>query len=116
MDAINPLTLAVTKQTLDLLTLRQAYIAQNIANASTPEYKPVRLEFESELRRVAQQGRPEALKDIAVELIEEQNNEGVRVDMELAEATQSALRYSGMIEMLGRLFALQRLIVSNTGR
>ncbi|MFM1976575.1 MAG: hypothetical protein RL145_1421 [Pseudomonadota bacterium] len=116
MDAMNPLTLAVTKQTLDLLALRQAYIAQNIANASSVDYRPVRIEFESELRRLAALGQPEAISDVAVELIEEQNGEGVRVDMELAEATQTALRFSGLIEMLGRLFALQRLIVSNTGR
>lgn len=116
MDAINPLTLAITKQTLDFLTLRQAYIAQNIANASSEGYRPTRLEFENELRKAAQSGRPEAFENLAVELIEDQNSEGVRIDMELAEGTQTALRYSGLIEMLGRLFALQHIIVTNTGR
>lgn len=115
MDAINPLTAAVVEKSLDLLHMRQAYIAQNIANASSPDYRPVTLEFESVLRRAAALG-PEAVARVNGQLVEAETAEPVRLDMELANATQSALRFSGLVEMLGRLYALQRLLASNPGR
>lgn len=115
MDAIDPLTHAIAVRSLDFLELRQAFIAQNIANASTPGYRPVRLEFEAELRQAAGDG-PGAVRALSARVVEAEEGLTVRVDLELAEATQTALRFSGLIEMLGRQFALQRLIVSNTGR
>lgn len=115
-EALNPLTLAVTTRALDLLQMRQSYIAQNIANASTPGYRPVAFEFEDALRSAAATGRIDAVETVSGNLIEHAEGGTVRLDLELAEATQTALRFSALIEMLGRQFALQRQISSNTGR
>jgi flagellar basal-body rod protein FlgB len=39
------------------------------------------------------------------------NDPGVRIDLELAEATKTSLHYSALIEILGRHMALARSVV-----
>lgn len=115
ISAIDPLTHAIVKKALDGLMMRQTYIAQNIANASTDGYRPVTVSFEDALSAAADRGihAVDALQPRGVEAPE---GTPVRLDLELAEASQTALRYSGLIEIMGRQFALQRLIASSTGR
>ena len=47
---------AVFLKALDGLALRSRAIAENIANGSTPAYRPVRVHFEEALRRAASEG------------------------------------------------------------
>jgi flagellar basal-body rod protein FlgB len=113
IEAINPLTRALVTKSLDMLIMRQSYIAQNIANASSVGYRPVRFEFEQELRVAADQGIS-AVETLTGFVLEASEPSAVRLDLELAESTQTALRFSGLVEVLGRQFALQRLIANNS--
>ncbi|GIU68059.1 flagellar basal body rod protein FlgB [Candidatus Phycosocius spiralis] len=116
-QGLDPLTHVLLVKALDGLLLRQEYIAQNIANASTPDYKPVRVTFEQALKEAKNDGISE-ISQLKPQVYEDLNarGQGVRLDMELASATQAALRFSGLIEVLGRHFALQRILVSASGR
>jgi flagellar basal-body rod protein FlgB len=114
---LDPMTTLLLTKAIDGLHLRQTFIAQNIANASTVGYIPIRVSFEEALRAAANDGpgvverlEPRVFEDI------EGGLDGVRLDMELASASETALRFSGLIEVLGRHFALQRLVVSANGR
>jgi flagellar basal-body rod protein FlgB len=101
---------------LDGLSARSAITAENIANASTPGYRPLRLTFEKALAAAAAQG------DDAVSKLEpaiERAQPGVpdaelRVDLELATASQTALRYAALVEMLSRQSQIDSLAITGT--
>lgn len=104
MDA---LSLATINKALDGLNQRYLYIAQNIANADTPDYQPVRVNFEDALRE-AQTGGASAVEALRPEVSVDAGGEGVRLDLELASASQTAGRYRTLLELLGRQMALHR--------
>jgi flagellar basal-body rod protein FlgB len=104
---------------LDGLALRQQYTAQNIANASTPGYRSVSVNFEDSLRAASLSGNASdiiALRpNVSLESAERAKT-GVRLDIELATASQTAMRYGALIEILSRNMALNRAVIAANGR
>lgn len=114
---MDPIASTLILKALDGLAMRQAYTAQNIANAGSPGYQPVEVRFEDALRQAAGGGAAQinALRP-EVRLSDRPADEGVRIDLELATAAQTAMRYSGLIELFGRQLALSRAALSWGGR
>jgi flagellar basal-body rod protein FlgB len=103
---------------LDALSLRYQFTAQNIANANSPGYRPIRVTFEESLKAAAAKGEA-AIR--AVEPKVHYANDAAasaeaRLDLELASAAQTAGRYRALIEILGRQMALHRAVVMDGGR
>ncbi|WP_291198150.1 hypothetical protein [Hyphomonas sp.] len=90
---------------LDGLAMRQLYTAQNIANANSPEYQPVQVTFEAALTSAAAGER--SLASVRPE-VSAAPAQGFRLDLEMATAAQTALRYGGLIDILSRQMALGR--------
>jgi flagellar basal-body rod protein FlgB len=114
---VDDLTATAIIKALDSLAMRQAYTAQNIANAGSPGYKPMRVTFEDSLRAAAGEG-VQAIRD--VEPVAEKDpaagTSGVRLDLELATAAQTAKRYSALVELLSRQMALRHAMVTEGKR
>lgn len=115
---MDDLTSAAIIKALDALSTRQAYTAQNIANAGSPGYKPMRVSFEDSLRAAAREGvqavrdvEPAAEVDPAAEA-----SSGVRIDLELATAAQTAKRYGALVELLSRQIALRHAMITEGKR
>jgi flagellar basal-body rod protein FlgB len=111
MDAVSSALIAKALQGLDQ---RYMFTAQNIANANTPGYQPVRVSFEENLREAAARGA-QAINDVEPRVFVEETGEGadpMRLDLELATASQTAARYRGLIDILGRQLALQRALLA----
>lgn len=111
MDALSAV---IIHKALDGLSLRQNFHAQNIANANTTDYRAIKVTFEDSLR-VAAGKSTAAVQDLApkTELMELKGaTTDVRLDMELASASQTAMRYSALIEVLGRQMSMMRMVVS----
>lgn len=111
MDALTPLIIA---KALDGLTARAEASAANIANASSRNYRPVRVDFEAKLRAAAGQGaaaiasvRPETM----AAPIPAYGTE-MRVDLELATASQTSMRYAALVDVLGRQMGIMRVAVA----
>ena len=101
---------AILTKSLDALSLRYQAIAQNIANAGSASYRPVRVDFEADLRRAAEAG-PEALENLVIQIREDtQHRAGseMRLVLEIAAAAQTSGRYAALIDMLGRRMAISR--------
>lgn len=116
MDKITELLIV---KALDNLVVRQQYTAQNIANANTPAYRTIVVNFEETLRTAALTGdirNIEAVRPNVAFKGAEQSDQGVRLDLELATASQTAMRYSALIEILGRQMALNRAVLAASGR
>lgn len=115
MDEISA---AILKKSLDGLSVRYAFTAQNVANINSPDYQPVRVSFEAELKAAASRGLA-AISNVQprVHALDAAYGAGdSRVDLELADASQTALRYRAMMDILGRELSLQRAIISDGGR
>lgn len=110
MDELS--AILVTKA-LDGLALRASAIAQNIANANSPAYEPLRVSFEERLREAAAQGS-EAARAVRPEFVRarpEQANGEMRLDLEMANASQTALRYAALVDVLSRQMQIARATV-----
>lgn len=109
MDATTPVLIA---KALDGLSARYLATAQNIANANSPGYRPVRVTFEAQLRAAAAQGADavanvQPLTELAPEPM---LGSEMRLDLELATASQTAMRYGALIDVLGRQMAIRRAV------
>lgn len=115
MDEISA---ALISKALDGLHQRYLSTAQNIANANTPGYQPVRVSFEDSLSAAATQGVG-AIRDVEPTFHfagEDPAAPAMRLDLELATASQTALRYRALIDVLGRQMALHRALLQAGGR
>jgi len=103
---------------LDCLSARSVVTAQNIANAGTPNYRPLRVSFEKALADAA------VLGGGAIEAVSPQidsiplgaRDGELRLDLELATASATAQRYNGLIDLLDRQLQLHHLAVSGQNR
>ncbi|MBC7768222.1 MAG: hypothetical protein H7124_05495 [Phycisphaerales bacterium] len=108
---MDPISAALIHKALEGLNQRFLFTSQNIANANTPDYRPVRVTFEDELARASRQGA-RAIEAVEPRIITEGEEAGaLRLDLELATASQTAARYRALIDILGRQMALHRSVV-----
>jgi flagellar basal-body rod protein FlgB len=103
-DSISGLIMAA----LDGLSARQAATAENIANASSPGFHPLRVTFEQALAAAAPRGDA-AVRAVRPRIEADSNATGVRTDLELATASETALRYAALTELLGRRLQLESI-------
>lgn len=108
---------ALIARALDGLNQRYMFTAQNIANANSAGYRPVRVSFEESLRAAASSGA-EAIRAVEPRVFVETGDgaETMRLDLELATASQTAMRYRALVDILGRQMALQRALLAAGGR
>ena len=105
-----PLSVLIAAKALDGLTMRMSAIAQNIANANTPRFQSTALQFEQILRAAAAQG-PRAVANLRFEFTAGpvySVGDDRRLDLLIADASQTATRYSALVDMLGRRLALRQ--------
>lgn len=96
---------------LDGLSARQLATAENIANAGSPGFRPLRVTFEQALAAAAPRGEA-AIRAVAPRIEGAAPGEPVRVDLELATASQTALRYAALSELLSRRMQLEAIAVT----
>lgn len=101
---------AIFLKALDGLTLRSAATAQNIANANSPAYRQLGVTFEEALREAAD-GGPVAVRDLQLSTTRAERPGSMRLDLELATASETALRYGALVDLLGRQMQLQRAVI-----
>lgn len=110
---MDPLSTAIISKALDGLTMRSEAIAQNIANANSPSYRPVAVDFEQSLRAAAEQG-VDAVRAVEPELkqmLPGVEGEGTRLDLEMASASATALRYSALVDVLSRQLQIHHALL-----
>lgn len=111
MDALTPIIIA---KALDGLSARAEATAANIANASSRNYRPMRVDFEGRLRVAAEQGAAAVMGVLPETLTAATPAYGteMRVDLELATASQTSMRYAALIDVLGREMGIMRAAVT----
>jgi flagellar basal-body rod protein FlgB len=111
MDSVSAVLIL---KSLDGLSLRATATAQNIANANSVGYKPVRVTFEDALMKAVPQGVA-AIRNVSPQIITDGPSEytgGMRLDLELATASSTAGRYTSLVEILNRQLQIDALAQS----
>ena len=116
---MDPTSALMTIKALDGLAVRATVTAQNIANANTRGYRPLRVRFEEALRAAAAQG-DQAIAAVSPEidhipLTNLPSGDQFRLDLEMGNASTTALRYNALISVLGREMQLDSLAVTGNG-
>lgn len=112
-DEMNLLT-----RLLDVATLRQDVIAQNVANVNTPGYSAQEVTFEDALRQAFSQGHagrlvaptPEVVDGAGGKHREDGNN--VDVDLEMARLQKNALYFKVYTQILANDLAQYRSAIT----
>jgi flagellar basal-body rod protein FlgB len=96
------LTSVMALKALDGLSARAEVTSENIANANTPGYRPLKVSFEDSLNAASAQGadavaavRPKIERDTSAG-----QASGVRLDLQMATASITAARYAALIQIL----------------
>ena len=119
------------EQVLSLRAQRQQLLASNIANADTPNYKAVDIDFNSAMQAALQQANPAELKltssshlpnagtignaDIKERASKQNNLDGNTVDMDIerAQFTENALQYEAAITLINNQFKNIASVIQN---
>jgi flagellar basal-body rod protein FlgB len=123
-------TIALLQKTLDLRLQNQQVITANIANADTPGFAPVRLEFETKLQQALHNtsqrpattnaahfpiggGSIESVQPTIVRKADKSNvgdRNGVSVDEEMIALSENQILYETTIQMLNKKFGLLKYV------
>jgi flagellar basal-body rod protein FlgB len=118
------------KRAMDGLSARQQVISNNIANVDTPGFKAGRVSFETSLRRALQGGTalsvtdprhlqpPEYQPNPSVQVLNtvgRTDGNNVDIDLEMSQLAETSIRYSALVEVMGKRLASLRTVI-NEGR
>lgn len=116
MFTIDP-TLELLSRGLDACALRQAVYAANIANVDTPGYRPLEVEFETELHNAAQAAsaepwakQAELLRTIEPSVVPAAAD-SVQLDQQMGLMAKNAIHYQQLLGAFDRSLGLLRLAV-----
>jgi flagellar basal-body rod protein FlgB len=109
----------ILERTLDALGLRHRVTAHNVANVSTPGYKPLQVTFEQALRRAladeSLSGR--TVSDIPLRVVEStggrvrEDGNGVDIDQEMATVAKTTTAYNAVTQQWSGLYTRLRMAV-----
>jgi len=130
--------LDLIKRNLDAVMIRHNVIADNIANADTPNFKRAEVNFESELKRAldSEKGPEYPTKmthpkhipfeevidyrkvkpriTIDYDTFYRNDKNGVDIDKEMVDFTKNAMRYNLLIEMYNRNIRKLEIVMRST--
>jgi len=99
---------------MDLLATRQKLVASNIANAETPGYRTIDINFESEFRSLVAGGQPRVIEVAGLEVNHDGNN--VNLDHQARLLAENGLRFQVAEALLkGQLQAMRQAISGGGG-
>lgn len=111
---------AIASKVLDGLYARQTATAQNIANANSTNYAPVRVSFEAALKEAAALHMGDTASDrraridnvtVRIDAPQALEAEGVRLDTEITIASETSARYAMLLGMLDRTIQIRQLAI-----
>ncbi|MBL0393510.1 flagellar basal body protein [Ramlibacter monticola] len=124
--SLESVTTVALSAALDTASRRQAAVAANVANASTPGYVPLRLSFDGHLAEARTALRERggldraAAESLRAEMEPAPDSGGqpaaVQLDVEMAELARNSVEYQALLQGLSRHLALLALAASDGRR
>lgn len=126
-------SIQVLDKALDLRSRKLQVISANIANAETPGYARLRMDFESELKEAAKgsesgqvtthprhmpAGSGDGLSSVQGRFYRDVDQSGigdrntVSLDQEMVDLSENQIRYEAAIKMLSKKFNMLKMVIS----
>jgi flagellar basal-body rod protein FlgB len=106
MNLIAPATLQLVTRALDACALRHQAIAQNIANASVPDAKAARVQFEEllgPLRADLDVGHSFSAEEVpTAQLVLQPGAQAISLDEEMAALSANSMQYQALLRAMNR--------------
>ena len=120
---IDKLTMALVTLALDAASMRHSTIANNIANAGSEDYQPLRVNFEEQLgalgtgnvARTSESSLAGVQPFVERAPASDKSGAAVMIDMEMVKLAQNTLLYRAILAGLGKKIAILSAVV-NEGR
>ena len=117
------LTVEAVRMALDATSLRQKYIADNIANVNTPGHIRMKVVFEDRLAQALENSAPidenaglSASNDLSWAepevLPASSTGDAVRLDREMVDLSSNTMRYHALAKALNKYFSLASAITA----
>ena len=123
VSPVDSTTSVLLGMALDAANMRQQAIANNIANATTPGYRPMSVRFEDQLasqrETLARGGHVSlaSLSDFRPTLLQSSNpDETVALDDQVAQLSGNVLHHQVLLRALNKHFALMGLAINEGKR
>lgn len=123
VSPVDSTTSVLLGMALDAANMRQQAIANNIANATTPGYRPLSVRFEEQLasqrETLARGGNVSlaSLSDFRPTLLTSSNpDETVALDEQVAQLSGNVLHHQVLLRALNKHFALMGLAINDGKR
>lgn len=97
---------------MDGLGARAEIVSQNIANANTPGYQPLKVSFEQALVDAAASG-PDAVEAMQPKIETNAKDSGVRLDLEMATVSMTAARHAALVQIISMQMQQYRTAMGN---
>lgn len=102
--------IALTGLALDATVMRHRAIAQNIANANTPGYRPVEVSFETHVRALQATDGQDGLAPQALATLRPQlrlaGADQVSLDTQMTQLAENTLHHEALLKALNKEFAI----------
>ena len=120
---IDKLTVSLVMMALDAASLRHTTIANNIANAGSTDYQPLRVNFEDQLgwlgantaARTSESTLAGVRPFVEPAPVADKSGAAVMIDMEMVKLAQNTLLYQAILRGLGKKMAILSAVI-NEGR
>ncbi|MEJ1357627.1 MAG: flagellar basal body rod protein FlgB [Candidatus Sedimenticola sp. (ex Thyasira tokunagai)] len=125
MDITGGITSFLVHSALDALTSRQKVIANNIANANTTGFSPIRMAFEQQLQHLASLSVQPNIESTLVRkfgdfehdllngrMAQTEKGKSVELDVEMARLTDNLIRYQALLEGMSKRTAVLKMAVT----
>jgi len=112
---MSELTSILALKALDGLTVRAEVVSQNIANANTAGYRPLKVTFENALADAAA-NRPGAVEALRPSIETDANisqDADVRLDLQMATLSMTTARHAALIQILSMQMQQYRIAMGN---
>ncbi|THB75547.1 MAG: flagellar basal body rod protein FlgB [Gammaproteobacteria bacterium] len=123
------ITMDLVQLALNVSSLKQQVISNNIANSNTVGFKPLKVDFEKQLQSLSKtlSNRTDSdsvssmIKTLQPEIVIDQDfdqlgDKSVRLDQEMADMTENSVHYQALIESVTKKMALLRLAINGGQR
>lgn len=100
------------EKSLDVASLRNQVIANNIANLNTPGFQGQAVLFEGELRQALDTG--EAPETVQPQVVTESGR--IDVNTQMANLAKNTIMYQALSTKISGIFGLWKWVVENSGR
>ncbi len=98
---------------------RHRAVASNIANAETEGYRPVRVEFEEELRKLVASGRKvdaDALAELKPRIVQDDSGREVRVEQEVMDLMKNQMAFDTYSQVISMKIGMLKAAITSRGK